>query len=180
MLHRQALGVAIEVVSHVTILELGRSTPCVEWAVGDLLEHMVYGNRVVVAGVGGVDPVPIDPEMIRADPVGSYVASAEAAAAAFEQDGAPRAVFRLPFGEVSGALFVQMRVNDQLAHAWDLARALHLPTDLAPELYESALPLARERIEQLGRNPLLFAAEQEPPHGATAADRLAAFLGRAV
>jgi uncharacterized protein (TIGR03086 family) len=72
-----------------------------------------------------------------------------------------------------------MRVNEYLAHGWDLADALGKPTDLLPDLAENALEQWRSRFGSTPRQPGgPFGAEVEAPSGATAADRLAAFLGR--
>jgi uncharacterized protein (TIGR03086 family) len=73
--------------------------------------------------------------------------------------------------------------SDQFAHGWDLARALGNSTDLAPELAAELLDEAQavvtpEMRGEDGRSA--FGPEQVPPAGASAADRLAAFLGRAV
>lgn len=50
-------------------------------------------------------------------------------------------MFKLPFGEIPGQIFIGMRTSDVLTHAWDLAVATNQPTDLDPEL--AAEQLAR-------------------------------------
>jgi uncharacterized protein (TIGR03086 family) len=109
----------------------------------------------------------------------AYAASAAGAAATFEAEGGLDRTYKLLIGEVSGHMAVQARAGDQLAHAWDLARATGMSTDLAPDLYEIGLESLRRRFAA-GRNAALFADERPVPDGSTVADRFAAFAGRRV
>ena len=91
------------------------------------------------------------------------------------------AVFKLPFGEVPGQVFIGMRTTDVLTHAWDLAAATNQSTDLDPELATEQLAAARAIVVPQFRGPgKPFGDEQPCPPGRTAADQLAAFLGRKV
>ena len=81
-------------------------------------------------------------------------------------------------GEVPGWVAVLARSTDQLAHAWDLAKATGVSTDLAPAMYTTGLELLQLRFASSGRNPATYADETQPADGATAADRFAAFAGR--
>jgi uncharacterized protein (TIGR03086 family) len=70
---------------------------------------------------------------------------------------------------------------DQVVHAWDLDRATGGSTDISPELSTTLLGEALKTITPDMRGPdgsAAFGEEQSPPEGATAADQLAAFLGR--
>ena len=64
----------------------------------------------------------------------------------------------------------------------DLAQATGQSTDLAPELAAALLEGAKASIPDEFRGPegAPFGPKQEAPTGATAADELAAFLGRKV
>lgn len=102
---------------------------------------------------------------------------------AFAADGALEAAVRLPFGEFSGAALMVLAATDHFTHGWDLARSIGLPTDLDPNLAEELLGQAR-----LGVTDAMRGVDGQAPFGpavvapATAgpADRLAAWLGRAV
>ena len=115
--------------------------------------------------------------MIGADHSAAYAESAAGAARAFEAEGGLDRMYTLKIGEFPGHFAVRARTTDQLAHAWDLARATGMPTDLAPELYAAALETLQQRFATVGRSDS-FAEEKRPPEGATAADRFAAFAGR--
>ena len=73
-----------------------------------------------------------------------------------------------------------MRVNEMIVHGWDVARGSGQSTDLDPEVAAVCLAMfqAVPFVPRGEGKP--FAAEQAVPDGATVADRLAAFTGRAV
>ena len=87
-------------------------------------------------------------------------------------------MFPLSIGEVPGSFAIQARSNDQLVHAWDLAKATGAPTDLAPHLCAEALAFLQERFAAQGRNHRTYADAKPAPTGSSMADRLAAFAGR--
>lgn len=78
-------------------------------------------------------------------------------------------------------MFLFLASVDTFTHAWDLARATGQSSDLDPELAEQLLAGAKASIPDSvrGAEPMPFGPEQTAPANATAADRLAAFLGRA-
>jgi uncharacterized protein (TIGR03086 family) len=172
--HRDALNVAQGVVNAIVPSQFDLPTPCDEWNVRQVLEHMIGGNR----RIAGNPPVEGE-DVIGHDLSAAYAASAAGAAATFEADGGLDRIYKLLIGDVSGHLAVQARAGDQLAHAWDLARATGMATDLAPELYEIGLESLHQRFAA-GRNAALFADEQPAPEGSTAADRFVAYAGRRV
>ena len=98
-----------------------------------------------------------------------------------QQPGALERIFDVPFGAVPGSVFIQLRTVDVLTHAWDLAVATDQRTDLDPELAETMLEVSRRLVRPDLRGagqPFHDEQPSRPDH--TAADRLAAFLGRAV
>lgn len=172
-LHRESLAVAQGVVDRIDRSHFELPTPCEEWNVQRVLEHMISGNRRIAG-----DPSQDGEDVIGPDLPASYAASAAASLAAFSAHGAMDRPFPLSIGEVPGHFAVVARSTDQLAHAWDLAKAVGISTDLSPELYETALDHLRERFATRGRNHKTYADEKPVPEGATAADRFAAFAGR--
>jgi len=172
-LHRESLEVAQRVIDGIDRSQFELSTPCDQWNVRQVLEHMISGNR----RIAGDRPADGD-DVIGDDLSAAYAASAAASLAAFSAEGAMERLFPLSIGEVPGHFAVLARSSDQLAHAWDLAKATGRSTDLAPELYEWALAFLQERFATQGRNHKTYADEKPVPEGATVADRFAAFAGR--
>jgi uncharacterized protein (TIGR03086 family) len=171
--HREALAVAQRVVDDLEQSQFALPTPCDEWNVRQVLEHMIGNNRRI-----GGNPPAAGEDVIGEHLSAAYASSAASSIAAFSADGAMDRLFMLSIGEVPGHFAVLARSTDQLAHAWDLAKASGMSTDLAPALYESALEVLQERFATMGRNLKSFADEKPAPAGATAADRFAAFAGR--
>ncbi|MBK5331909.1 MAG: TIGR03086 family protein [Ilumatobacteraceae bacterium] len=171
--HREALDVSQHVIDAVDRSQFELPTPCDEWNVRQLLEHMIGGNRRIAG-----DPPADGEDLIGDDLSGAYAAAAAEAAATFEAPGGLDRTFKLSFGEVPGQLAVVARATDQLAHSWDLAKATGMSTDLSPAMYATGLEVLQQRFAKFGRNPATYADEQQPDVGASAADRFAAFAGR--
>src|SRR5262245_14344885 len=91
-------------------------TPCSEWNVRQLVNHMTRGNLnyVLLAGGGAAA------EMLRLrevdalgdDPVGAYAASVEACATAFAGPGALERTVDYPLGRISGGQALAVRTTD--------------------------------------------------------------------
>ncbi len=155
-------------------------SPCAEWDVRGVANHMTGGALMVAAGVTGSEFEHVE-DYVGSDPAASFKAAAEAAVSAFRADpsvlGRP---VKMPFGEMPGAAIAGLFANDELTHAWDVAKATGQSTDLNPMLAEGCLASAKAMVTADFRKPGFFDAEVAAPEGASAADRLAAFLGRQV
>ncbi len=171
--HREALNVAQRVVDDIDRAHFEVPTPCDQWNVRQVLEHMIGGNRRIAG-----NPPAEGEDVIGDDLAATYAASAAGAAATFAAEGGLDRTYKLSIGEVPGHFAVRARATDQLAHAWDLAKATGMSTDLSPAMYTTGLELLQQRFATSGRNPATYAAEQHAPPGACAADRFAAFAGR--
>ncbi|QKV79467.1 TIGR03086 family metal-binding protein [Amycolatopsis sp. Hca4] len=153
-------------------------TACTEWDVRAVVNHLAHGNAKVAFWAGTGPPAP-DGDYLGDSPAEAFVASVAAAREVLAEPGLFTRQVTTPLGEVPGVFLVHMRVNEYLAHGWDIADATGQPRDLAPELAARALEQWRSRFGTAPRQaggP--FGPEVEPEGEATAADRLAAFLGR--
>ncbi len=106
-----------------------------------------------------------------------------ATVAAFSAEGALQKMVSLPFGQMPGAAWAGLATTDTFTHGWDLAKSTGQSTDLDPALAAQLLQASKMMIQPAfrgedGKAP--FTAEQPAPEGASAADQLAAFLGRTV
>ncbi len=162
---------------HVRADQLGGPTPCSEWTINDLIEHVVGGNEQV----GRWAASPIEPPARPDGLVAAHQAAAAVAHEIFAAPGGMSATFKLPLGEVPGQVFIGLRTTDVLTHAWDLAAATGQSTDLDPELAVERLAAARALVGPQFRGPgKPFADEKPCPRERPPADQLAAFLGRTV
>lgn len=119
-----------------------RPTPCSEWTVGGLVNHVLLGTRMsvqllaggsrqdVIAGLG-------DDLMAGAgDPIADFVSLAAQMQQGFEAAGGLDGTVDHPMGEIPRSVFVGFRIGDNGAHAWDLARAIGADDTLDPELVQ--------------------------------------------
>jgi uncharacterized protein (TIGR03086 family) len=159
--------------------QLALPTPCTEWDVRALIAHFTGSAWWAAATISGDE---LDAGDAGEDFVAGYEESTRAALSAFGVDGALDRTVSLPFARV-GAALMTLCAREQFTHGWDLARAIGLPTDLDQDLADELLTEARIAGVDAFRGPegvALFGAQTHAPAGARAADRLAAFLGRAV
>ncbi|MFF7650527.1 TIGR03086 family metal-binding protein [Streptomyces sp. NPDC007983] len=115
-------------------------TPCTEWNVRNLVNHMARGNlgyTGLLNGDTGEDFLRRrDADALGADPVGAYVRSMRDCAAAFARPGALERVLDYPLGRITGRQALAVRTTDSVIHTWDLARALGADDRLHPDLVE--------------------------------------------
>lgn len=164
--------------------QLDDSTPCASWKVRDLVNHIVGGATffAVIAETG--QPPTMEgapPDFSDGDFRAAFDQGTRRAVAAFRAEGAMEKQMTLPFGQLPGAVFVNIAATDTFAHGWDLAKATGQPTDLDPELARRLLDNARAFLSDAmrgedGQAP--FAPRVDVPASASAADQLAGFLGR--
>jgi uncharacterized protein (TIGR03086 family) len=155
-------------------------TPCADWTVRQLVDHLIGMNRVFTALLAGQTP-PRRPaaDHVEADPVGAYLNTASALVCAFAAPGVLDREYEGPLGSATGAERLQIRLYDLLAHGWDLARATGQRVELSDEIAEQSLAFARTQVTDQAR-PGRFAPAQVVDEQAPAIERLAAFLGRPV
>lgn len=160
-------------------------TPCTDWDVRQLLNHLANGN-VVFAGVadhtrpsGPVSPAERAVDRLGDDPAAGFRATGARMHEAFLTPGFLDGRVDTPMlGEQPGTTVVHMRINELLIHGWDLARAIGRPPDLPEDLAEGALILWQTRLADRPREGMPFGVPQPVADDAPAIDRLAAFLGR--
>jgi uncharacterized protein (TIGR03086 family) len=155
-------------------------TPCTDWTVRQMVNHLIGMNRVFATLLAGQPPPPRpSADHVEDDPAGAYRDSAAALQAAFGRPGVLERTYHGPLGTATGAERLQIRLYDLLAHGWDLAQATEQPAGLPDDLAEQSLAFARTQLTGQARpgrfGPAQIVAEQAP-----AIERLVAFLGRPV
>jgi len=174
-----------DVLAHVDDGRLHVPTPCDEWDVAALVEHVTMGSEMAVAMLDGASREEtlafLDREFGGDDPVSACRAALGAQAARMQAVADWDTVVHHPVGDVPASQLLEFRIGDLTLHAWDLATALGtdpaLPEALAEVVYESMLPM-EPFIGQIG----LFG---EGPSGAVGGDatverRLLDLTGRRV
>jgi uncharacterized protein (TIGR03086 family) len=156
-------------------------SPCTEWDARGVAAHLIGGAKMLGVCVPGntFDHASLQGDLLGADPAATFRAAADDAVAAFRAD--PSVMGRpvtMPFGEMPGGMLVGLFTADSFTHAWDLAKATGQSTDLDPELAETVLGAVKSFVTADMRKPGFFDEEKPAPADATAADRVAAYLGR--
>ena len=182
----RAIASTKKVLAGVEPEHMSADSPCVSWPVREVLNHVIGGCDWFTTSLQGESAAPGGGEVDFA--AGDYrLAFDEASArarAAFAEPGALEKTLQLPWGPTPGMALLGMAATDTFTHGWDLAKATGQSTDLDAELAEDLLVGSKASIQDAFRGPdgsgLPFGPEQPAPADVTAADRLAAFLGRAV
>ncbi|MGW2329667.1 TIGR03086 family metal-binding protein [Streptomyces sp. NPDC001700] len=182
--HGEALDLFTERVHAVRADQWDAPTPCTEWTVRDLVNHLAVeqmwvpsllreGASASASGEGDV----LSGDQLGEDPVATWDAAAAVARTAFREPGALERTVALSYGASPATEYCAQMTADATVHAWDLARAIgadeRLPKPLVDFSVREVAPYAAE-LEKSG----LFAAPVEPPPGADAQTKLLALLGR--
>ena len=161
------------VVAGITPDQLDDPTPCAEFTVRGVLEHMIGGATAFAAAYRGVEPA--EPDL--GDPLGSFGPVLGDLIAAISAPGALERTVQAPFGEVSGDTFARFVALDGLVHGWDLATATGQAYDPPDELVAAVDAFAQQAIDPV-RDGRTFADAVEPAPGASPIERLANYTGR--
>jgi uncharacterized protein (TIGR03086 family) len=170
----RAVAYALGGLALATPAMLSRPTPCAEWDLRDLLEHVADSMAALAEGAetgrvaaspaaGAAEIIPV----VRARATRLLGAWAKTRTAAVRVES-----LALTTPLLAGAGAIELAV-----HGWDVAaacgRARPIPAALAAELLDLAVLLVRP-TDRTGR----FASPLSPPAGSPPGDRLLAFLGR--
>lgn len=150
--------------------DLEAATPCDEWTVRDLLNHMLVTQQYFLASAKGEDatpPGPNPPDVLGPDPVADFTRLRAEVLEAFAQDGVIEKT-----GPALGIAFA-----DQLLHGWDLARATGQDASMPDGLAEAAYEMIHGRFTDEQRTGV-FKPEIHVGEDATPQQRLLAYTGR--
>ncbi len=156
-------------------------TPCSEWDVHDLVDHVVSELRWVPPLLDGktIEEVGdrFDGDLLGPDPVGASQEAMREAAEAANRPGVPERVVHLSFGDASGEEYLSQVTSDVAIHTWDLARAIGADEALEPGLVEFAYEYLAPQVEQW-RAAGAFGDPVEVAGDADLQTRLLAMVGR--
>ena len=155
--------------------QLDLPTPCDEFTVRGVLEHMIGGATMFAAAYRG--EVPTEPS--TGDPIPAIQAALGDLATAISAPGALDRTIEAPFGSIDGENFARFIVLDGLVHGWDMATATAQAYDPPDELVAAADGFAHEVVDGLRGSPA-FGPAVAAPSGCTPIEALAAYTGRQV
>jgi uncharacterized protein (TIGR03086 family) len=167
---------------HVIPEQLGLPTPCGNWPVRELVNHIVGATRFFAdLAKWGSSPAGQEwPVYADGDFAAAFGEQALRAVAAFSAPGAMERMMVTPAGRLPGWQCIQVATEEVFVHGWDLARATGqaMPDGgVADALLSSEWMMSLcDEVRNDGTAP--YAAAIDVPGEAPAADRLAGFLGR--
>ena len=175
-MYEQAAQDAFAVASVVTAEQLDWPTPCSEWTVQDLLDHLTGGTQYLLSGIEGREPSPVADS--DAD---TFKHGVQAVSAGLRQPGAMERFCRSPLGfDWPIAQAVMGTVMDLVVHTWDLATAIQQPVTLNPELVGFCVATFLPDMPERGRAAGIVGPATAVADDATADIRLLAAMGRPV
>jgi uncharacterized protein (TIGR03086 family) len=144
-------------------------TPCAEWDVRAVVDHLIKGNASLAAALGAGEAATTDYQDVSARLLD-----------AVRRPGVIDGMVTIPFGTVPAEFALHLRLTELLVHGWDIARATGQKPDFPEDLAEEELRFSERAVQQLpsGRTP--FGPPRPAPDNAPTIDRLAALLGRDV
>jgi uncharacterized protein (TIGR03086 family) len=152
-------------------------TPCTEWDVRTLVEHVIDTQGRVVSSVTGSPPVDADSP---AELPPRWAAATELVRASLDNPERASATVGGSFGEQTfESLVGRLLCTDTLFHTWDLARATGQDEGLDEDAVAKAIQFL-EPMDEAIRHPGGFAPKIPPPPDADPQTRLLNFGGRAV
>ena len=128
------------------------ATPCTEWSVKDLVNHMVTENLWVpglldgktIDELGGMDA--FEGDNLGSDPKHAWTEASQKATQAAQRDGAMDTTAHLSYGDFPASFYILQLLADHIIHAWDLAKGIEDDDELDQEMvqfvYQGMLPYA--------------------------------------
>lgn len=159
--------------------QLGASTPCQQWQVRPLANHLLQ-VATALSLAGRRQPVPADiweSDLMSDDWTGRLDEQARRAIEAWSQPSAWEGTVSLGSTQMPAGMMATMLTSDLVIHSWDLARA----TGQEYACLDDTAEMARVFVEQMGeqgRGMGIFAEPVHVPDGAPALDRAVGLSGR--
>ncbi len=156
-------------------------TPCADWDVRALVNHVVSEQLWSVPLFAGATIAEVgdrfDGDLLGDDPVANSTEAAEDARAVVSETGAMDRTVHLSFGDTPATEYVNQLFADHLIHGWDVAAAIGADRTIDPESVQACLEWFADR-EDLYRGGGAIGPRVDLPADASDQDRLLAGFGR--
>jgi uncharacterized protein (TIGR03086 family) len=180
-LHTRALAEFGRRVHAVGTDQWGCPTPCKDWEVRSLVNHLVAEQLWVpplLAGkrIGDLGDGFAAGDVLGSDPVAAWDAAAAAARAAFAEAGALERTVHLSYADRPAEEYAREMIFDLVVHSWDLARGISVDDTVDPDLVEAVYGQIEPDTDLTASG--LFEQPVPVPADADEQTRLIAFTGR--
>lgn len=165
-----------ERVAGIRLNQLRSPTPCDEWTVRDVVNHLIgvlnMFTEATKGGALGPPPRGTPPDVAGDDPASAYDEARASTIAAY------RAAARGE-GTAIGPRTLGVAFVDQLVHGWDIAVATGQDARFPDDLAEAAFGMIDGQIEPAARGPGKIFKDAVPvPVDSSAQDKLIGYTGR--
>lgn len=174
----------IDIVDRLEDDQLDNPTPCANFTVQGVLDHMMGGASIFVpAFLGHAATDTATSDTAPSTPLGRVPAREfrTAMTGLLDSVNGPGAMDRMidaPFGRVPGSVFARFVAFDGLIHGWDISTAVGQPYDPPSDLIADVASFAHDALGRDLRDGDTFALPTDAPDGAGALEQLVAFSGR--
>jgi uncharacterized protein (TIGR03086 family) len=180
-LYRNSVTEFVRRASTIDLDQWELSTPCAEWTVRDLVNHIVYEEHWSIPLLEGATVEAVgdrfEGDLLGKDPLEVLTDAAHGAQEAVVAIGVMEHQVHLSFGDTPAEEYVRQLFADHLIHGWDLAVATGGDTRLDPTLVAACATWFAER-EELYRQGGAIGPRVPLPDDADEQDRLLAAFGR--
>jgi uncharacterized protein (TIGR03086 family) len=156
-------------------------TPCPDWDVRALVNHVVNEDLWAVPLMEGATIEEVgnrfDGDLLGDNPAAATRAACETSTMATASGIVAGRIVHLSFGDTPAEEYVRQLLADHLVHAWDLAAAIGADRTLDPALVSACAEWYADR-EDLYRQAGAVGAKVTVPDGAGEQDRLLGAFGR--
>ncbi|MEE1929643.1 TIGR03086 family metal-binding protein [Streptomyces sp. TRM 70351] len=156
-------------------------TPCTEWTVRDVVNHVVSEHLWAPWLLRGATLAEVgdrfDGDVLGGDPKGAWARAAAASRPAFHRPAALSGTVNTSGGPSPADAYAWQMTLDLAVHGWDVARGIGADEHMDQELARTLLERFGSQIPQW-QGSGLFGPSVDVPGSASARDRLLALLGR--
>ena len=175
------LPACTDLVDRIQVMQMNDPTPCEEFTVHDVLDHMmVLGGTFTYLFRGEEPPELTPPGVYGWVPSKEFREVMDDLFGAITSPGALERTIESPMGTMDGETFARLIAFDGLVHGWDLATATGQRLVLPAEVVEAVTSFARGALSDDMRDGDTFKQPTDAGPSAGAIEQLAAFSGRTV
>lgn len=177
----EILPAVIKLVEAIEPDQLAAPTPCSNFNVLDVVNHMIsLGGTFAYAFRGEEPPEPgpaYDGDQV---PASAFRQAMEGLLDSVNSAGAMQRTIETPMGPMTGETFARLVAFDGLVHGWDIARGASIGYELPAETVEAVYAFAQVAISEEMRDGDTFKDAVTSPPGASPIEQVAAFSGRTI
>lgn len=179
--HRRAIGEFDNRVRKIQSHQWDNPTPCTDWSVRDLVNHLVAEQRwapwlldgATLADVGDQ----FDGDILGEDPVSTWREASTLARDAWTAPQAASGEVYVTGGMIPAEEYGWQMTLDLTIHAWDLARGIGTEEALDPDLVEATYAVVAPQVPSL-QGIGIFAPPQPVAEDAADQAKMLGLLGR--